>query len=345
MRRLLSINLLVALLFASPIAKGADSVINQQVSITSSDGSILAGTLTIPAGVTFKVPGLVLIQGSGPTDRDGNQPPVLRTDLLRQIAEGLAQKGIATLRYDKRGMHANAGGRPASQDGYADYFNWGRFVDDAYAAYAFLRAQAAVDAGKTGLFGHSEGGLIALDLASRLVEGEKPQTLILAATYGRPVDVVIREQIGRSLNETKAKPADRRMFLAENDRAIKALRDTGKAPANLPPALAGFYPAYLGPFWQAQFKLDPATLAQRYSGPVLLIQGDADIQISAERDALALDAALQKRQPDDHALIILPRTSHNLKPLQNDKDPGFEGEIDPGVISRISGWLLGKLEK
>jgi fermentation-respiration switch protein FrsA (DUF1100 family) len=343
MKRLF-IGLLTGLLVLPPMARATESAINQQVAITSRDGSVLAGTLTLPAGITSQVPGLVLIQGSGPTDRDGNQPPVLRTDLLRQIADGLAQKGIATLRYDKRGMHANAGGRPVSQDDYAEYFNWGRFVDDAYAAYAFLRAQPAVDSGKVALFGHSEGGLIALDLASRLVDGEKPQALILAAAPGRRMDIIVREQLARQLS-LQVKPGQRRMLLADNDRALKNISETGQIPERLPTALRGLYPSYSGPYWQALLKLEPTEAIQRYAGPVLLIQGDADIQISAERDALALDAALQKRQPDDHALIILPRTSHALKPLENDKDPGFEGEIDPGVISRISSWLLGKLEK
>lgn len=121
----------------------AEGVMNQQISFTSNDGAVLAGTLTMPGGTVEKVPALVLLQGSGPTDRDSNQPPVLRTDLLRQLAEGLAQKGIATLRYDKRGMHANAPGLPTDPKDYAAYFDWHRFVDDAYAAYAFLRAQPA----------------------------------------------------------------------------------------------------------------------------------------------------------------------------------------------------------
>jgi dienelactone hydrolase len=321
----------------------AEGVVNQQISFKSGDGSVLAGTLTMPGGAAEKVPALVLLQGSGPTDRDSNQPPVLRTDLLRQLAEGLARQGIATLRYDKRGMHANAAGLPADPNDYAAYFDWQRFVDDAYAAYAFLRAQPNVDLHKVGLAGHSEGGSIALDLASRLQNQESPAALILLATAGRPIDVIVREQLDRQL--ATLKPAQKRAFLIENDRAVKAIRDSGIVPDKLPQALYGLYPPYSGPFWQAQLRLDPAELARRYAGPVLLVQGESDIQISAERDALALDRALQKRSADDHALILLPRTSHALKPLQNDKDPGFEGEIDPTLTERIATWLLSKLAK
>jgi pimeloyl-ACP methyl ester carboxylesterase len=343
MRRWLACLLFLAGLgLAVPAAQALEGVTNQQVSFTSNDGSVLAGTLTLPASTTDKLPALVLLQGSGPTNRDGNQPPVLRTDLLRQIAEGLALRGIATLRYDKRGMHANAAGRPANPEDYARYFSWGHFVDDAYGAYAFLRAQPSIDLNKTGLFGHSEGGLIALDLGTRLPEAERPRMLILAATPGRRIDAIVRDQLNRSLTEAKAKPNERRAFLAENDRIVLAIRDTGTVPQKVPAALSGLYPSYSGPFLQAQLKLDPAELAQRYNGPVLLLQGDADIQVSAERDALALDRALQKRGNDDHALVLLPRTSHNLKPLQGDKDPGFEGEIDPTLTDRIATWLLSK---
>lgn len=329
----------IALTFCITAAH-AEGVVNQQISFVSNDGAVLAGTLTLPGGMVEKVPALVLLQGSGPTDRDGNQPPVLRTDLLRQIAEGLAQKGIATLRYDKRGMHANAAGLPVDPKDYAAYFNWQNFVDDAYAAYTFLRSQSSVDLNKVGLAGHSEGGSIALDLAQRLRDSEKPFALLLFSTAGRPLDLIVREQLERQLSTVK--PAQKRAFLTENDRVVREIRDTGKVPEKLPQALSGLYPSYSGLFWQAQLKLDPADLAQRYAGPVMIVQGDADVQISAERDAVALDRALQKRGSDDHTLILLPRTSHNLKRLQDDKDQGFEGEIDPALTERMATWLLSK---
>ncbi len=326
-------------------ARAADGVISQQIKFTSSDGTSLAGTLTLPEGMTAKVPGILLLQGSGPTDRDGNQPPGLRSDLLRQIAEALTQEGIATLRFDKRGMHANIAGLPAEQKDYAVFFGWNRFVDDAYAAYAFLRGLDAVDPARTALLGHSEGGLIALDLASRLKGGAAPAALVLAAVAGRPLDIVIREQIERLLGEQQATPAQRRYFLSANDRIVRTIRETGTIPEDVPPGLTAFYPDYLGPFWQTVFRLDPAVLARSYDGPVLVLQGAADLQVSPERDALALGHALEQRSGDDHALFMLPRTSHSLKPLQSETDPGVEGEIDPGVLRRLGDWLLAKLNR
>ncbi|HLT78119.1 MAG TPA: alpha/beta fold hydrolase [Ferrovibrio sp.] len=321
-----------------------EQIINQQVSFTSSDGTTLAGTLTLPVNITAGVPGVLLLQGSGPTDRDGNQLP-LRTDLLRQIAEELTSQGMATLRFDKRGMHANAAGRPAAQSDYAAFFGWDRFIADAFAAYTFLKDQDVVDDHRIALLGHSEGGLIALDLASRLKADEAPAALVLAATPGRPLNDVLRDQLERLLGEQRATPAQRRFFLAANDRISKTIRETGKVPNDVPPGLAALYPFYIGPFWQAVMQLDPATLAGNVTMPVLLLQGDSDQQISPEKDALALSRALERRSAGDHALLMLTRTSHNLKPLQNNSDPGIEGDVDPGLLRRLSEWLLEKLNR
>lgn len=337
---------LIALLLAGigVNAHAADGIINQQVTFTSSDGTSLAGTLTIPDGVTFKIPGVLLLQGSGPTDRDGNQLP-LRTDLLRQIAEDLTKQGMATLRFDKRGMHANAAGRPQAQSDYAAFFNWERFVADAFAAYTFLKAQGVVDARKTALLGHSEGGLIALDLASRLKGDDSPAALVLAATPGRRLDVVLRDQLERQLGEQQATPAQRRLILAANDRISKTIRETGQVPDDVPSGLASIYPFYIGPFWQGVTQLDPAMLAGSITLPVLLLQGDSDLQISPDKDALVLSRALEQRPSGDHALLMLSRTGHNLKPLQSEADPGIEGEVDPGLLRRLGEWLLAKLNR
>lgn len=202
-----------ALFFAICLdARAADAIISQQINFPGSN-SLLSGTLTLPAGIAFQVPGVVLIQGSGPTDRDGNQPPVIRTDLLRQLADALARKGIASLRYDKRGMHANAMARPQAEADYASFFRWENFVADAAGAYRFLQRQGPVDPGKVAILGHSEGGLIALAAATSLqADGAAPPALILAATPGRRMDVILREQLERLLAEQHATPSNAVIF-------------------------------------------------------------------------------------------------------------------------------------
>lgn len=338
--------LVTGLLLSGRIAgvQAADTTLSQQVRFAGTGGVPLAGTLSLPMDTSKPVPALLLLQGSGPTDRDGNQPPGLRTDLLRQIADLLAAHGIASLRYDKRGMYANAGSLPADQADYPEFFRWENFVGDALAAEAFLAGQPSINPDRVGLLGHSEGGLIALAAAHILQrQGRAPAVLVLAATPGRRIDEIIRDQITRSLKGDDTTEKQRRFFLAANDRVVKAIRTTGKVPDSVPPALQPIYPAYIGPFLQSQFAINPTMLARDYTGPVLVLQGAADSQVSPDKDALALDRALLERGQDDHAVFIVPGVSHNLKPVDSDGEPGFEGPLSDAVRDRLVEWLQARL--
>src|SRR5205085_6509368 len=133
-------------------------------------------------------------QGSGPTDRNGNQPPALTTDLLRQIADILAAEGIASFRYDKRGMSANRATMPKDHAEWPGFFDWPQFVGDARAAFATLAGQPDVVPDRVGVLGHSEGGILALELGSG-GEGPRPRVLVLAATPGRPLGQVMHAQL------------------------------------------------------------------------------------------------------------------------------------------------------
>ena len=113
---------------------------------------------------------MVLLPGSGPTDRDGNQPPAVVTDLLKQMPATRAPwRGVVA--FDKRGMHANAAEVPKERTQWGDFFSFENFVADAASAYQFLRAQPEIQPGHVGFLGHSEGGLLALvaahDLAAK----------------------------------------------------------------------------------------------------------------------------------------------------------------------------------
>ena len=142
-------------------------------------GAPLQGTLVLPARRVGPGPALLLVQGSGPTDRDGNQPPALTTDLLSQLAGILAGFGIASLRYDKRGMHANAASLPREPAALREFMRFEHVVDDAAAMLAALRKRPEIDPAQAGLFGHSEGGSIGLALATRRLAGNIHATNIL----------------------------------------------------------------------------------------------------------------------------------------------------------------------
>ncbi|AVO46113.1 alpha/beta hydrolase family protein [Phreatobacter cathodiphilus] len=303
------------------------------------DGTPLAGTLTMPAS-DGEVPGLLLIQGSGPTDRDGNQRPHLVPDLLRNLAGMLARFGIASLRCDKRGMGAVAGSLPTNPAALVDFARWDHFVEDARLALAALAAQEGVDGRRVGLLGHSEGGLIALDLAAGGTAS--PAMMILVATPGRPIATVLRDQLGRLGRRQGAPEAVLAGLLDENDRILAGLAAGEGYPAVISPGLAGLYPAYLLRYWQGFAARDPAALAARCPCPVLVLAGGADLQVSAERDVPALEAGLAGRAATGatrHRVSLIAGASHNLTSVAAPDDPGHAGPLHPDVQPALAGWF------
>jgi acetyl esterase/lipase len=318
----------------------------REVHFTGASGATLAGTLLLPAGGA-RAPALVLLAGSGPTDRNGNQPPTIITDLLKQIAQGLADQGIASLRFDKRGMYANAAEWPKDKTKWGDFCAWENFSGDAAAACRFLRQQEHIDPDRVGILGHSEGGLLALDAAQTLQsEGHAPAVLILVSTPGRPVEAIIAEQLKNLLAGQHATPQQTEYWLSENVRITRAIRETGQVPLTVPVLdglLADFYPPYVGKFFHSEMALDPCKLAADFTGPVLIVTGSADTQVSLERDAKALDAALSGRQNDIHTLAVIPKASHNLKLVSTPTDAGIVGPIVPAAIEQLQQWVLAHL--
>lgn len=351
MSRLMLFPLLLIGLLLSPMQAAAEDTFTVNHGTAQGvGGTPLALTLVLPAGRNQPAdgwPALLLIQGSGPTDRDGNQPPHLRTDLLRQIAEYLAAHGIATLRYDKRGMHANNAALPTDPAEFSTFFRWDNFVGDAASAFRFLAEHPGIDGKRSGILGHSEGGVIALAASGLLrATGSGPAVLVLAATPGRPLETVVAEQLERALNEQKATHAQARAVLSANKRVSTAIMAEGKVPADMPRSLAALYPSYAGPFLQALLPLDPAKLVRDYPAPVLLLQGEADSQVSASRDQEALDKALgQRPKPEHHAALRFPGLSHNFKRPADSEDPGFSGPVPQEVLDKLNAWLQTRLAK
>ena len=322
---------------------GASS--ERAVNVPGAEGAALAGTLQLPVR-EGKGPALVLLAGSGPTDRNGNQPSAMMTDLLKQIAEKLADQGIATLRFDKRGMYANKAELPKDKAKYGDFFSWENFVGDAASAVRFLRDQPEFDPNRVGILGHSEGGLLALEAARVLkAEHQPPAVLILLSTPGRAIDAVITDQLKRALTQQGAPQQQTDYFLAENARVTRAIEQTGKVPPDVPAGLAALYPRYLGKFLHSEMAVDPCKLAADFSGPVLIVAGSADTQVSPDRDAKALDAALATRKNGVHALAIIPNASHNLKVVKDAGDPGFAGSVAPAAIDQLQQWVRANLSR
>jgi alpha-beta hydrolase superfamily lysophospholipase len=291
-----------------------------------------------------KIPGLVLVAGSGPTDRDGNQEPALHTDLLKQIARGLGESGIATLRYDKRGVGASPL-TPKNKAELAKSCAWENFAGDAVAAFRTLQKQPEIDPARTGMLGHSEGGLLVLEAASWMKAAPTPCVLVLISTPGRTIDAVVHDQLVRTLKLQGATPQQTRFFLNKDAAIAKAIRATGIVPDGVPAGLAALYPPYLGKFYKSELSVSPTKLAARFPGPVLVVQGARDVQVSPTQDAPALDAALKGRKKDNHMLLVAPTASHNLKTVHGPTDPGFTGPVDMDVLLKLCAWAKEKLAR
>ena len=337
-RRAVGFLLLASAAAAAPAAREVD------VTFPTDDGLHLAGTLALPAAAR-PVAAMVLVAGSGPTDRNGNQPPALRPDLLRTMADELAHRGIATLRYDKRGQYANGVQAPRDPAALAAFCAWGHYVGDAGDAVAWLRRRPEVDPGRVGILGHSEGGLLALCAAADLTRaGRPPSALILLSTPGRPVDRVVADQLAHALRGQHLPSVFVRYVLNQNADVCRSLRQTGGLPATGVSAwLAPLYPPYLNAFWHGELAVNPPALATAFAGPVLVVNGTADAQVSADRDAAALAAALARRPHDRHQLLLVPGCGHNLKPVAGGNDAGVIGDVPAATLGAIGGWAADHL--
>ena len=282
--RLRCLALFLVLLYA-PTAGAAEDI------QAAGPNGALHGTVLLPAD---GAPVILIIPGSGPTDRDGNNPLGIKAAPYRLLAEGLAQEGIGSVRIDKRGMFASKAAIPDANAVTVD-----DYVADARAWVAAARQRTGVSC--VWLLGHSEGGLVALASA------RAPDVcgLILLATAGRTIDAVIREQL-------RANPANAPL-LAAADRALNSLKagrrvDISEVP---PPLMALFAPQVQG-FIISLMAHDPATLAAQADKPLLVIQGDRDIQVSVA-EAQRLKAAAPSA-----TLTILPGMNHVLKTVDTD---------------------------
>ncbi|WP_427789444.1 alpha/beta hydrolase [Brevundimonas diminuta] len=264
----------------------------------------LHGTLLTPESQARAA--AVILPGSGPTDRDGNSPQFgIQAATYRLLAEGLAERGIATIRIDKRGVAASAAAGPAEAE-----LRFSAYADDA-------RAWAVEAAAKTGrpcawLIGHSEGALVAL--AAMAQGADKVCGLVLLSGAGRPAGVVLREQLA-GLPE----PLNTEAYAAVDE------LEAGRTVADPPASLAALFRPSVQPYLISWLALDPAKLAAAYDGPIFIGQGTTDIEV-AVADAEALKAAQPRAE-----LVIWDGVNHVLKVAPTERAANIATYTDPAL--------------
>lgn len=264
-------------------------------------GCTLQGSLCIPGPTNPGQKILLIIAGSGPTDRNGNSGMGVTTNAYKLLASALAKSGIASFRYDKRavGKSIPKGFKEKDLD-FEDY------IRDAATIVDYLRD--SMQYRHIYVAGHSEGSLIGIAVSSlRRVSG-----FISLCGAGRPIDVVINEQLKGQPDYVKVKVD-----------SIFGVLKTGKTVDTVPPYLFSLFRPSVQPYMISWLRYDPATLISKLKCPALIVQGTCDVQVKVE-DAIDLHQAYARSKLD----TITPMT-HTLKDAQADcQDPGNKTYLD-----------------
>jgi len=267
------------------------------------DGGTLHGTLIVP-DVSGPVPVALILPGSGPTDRDGNQAG-LRNDVYKLLAEGLSAAGIASLRIDKRGIGESAAAMVAERD-----LTVGTYVGDIIAWSDLLRDDDRF--ASLSLVGHSEGALYAILAA----EDTQAASIVLVSGTGRRAADTIRSQL-----EQAGLPGD----LRQSADTILSDLETGRPVPDPPGQLHALFRPSVQPYLMSWFAIDPAERLAATGFPVLILQGTTDIQVSVE-DAERLAAARE-----DSDLVVLDGVNHILREAPADRDANIATYTRPDL--------------
>ncbi|MYN10516.1 alpha/beta hydrolase [Pseudoduganella aquatica] len=262
------------------------------------------GTLMVPLPLGC-APVALIIAGSGPTDRDGNSKLAPgANNSLKMLAQALAEAGIASVRYDKRGIGASA--RAAASEAQLRFET---YSGDAAAWVHQLRQEGRYSS--VTVIGHSEGSLIGM-LAARAA---KADGFISLSGPAERASLLLRRQLDSKL------PAE---LAQANDRILSAL-ESGKRPATLPTELQAIYRPSVQPYMISWFKYVPSQEFAKLRMPALIVQGTTDIQVGAEQATL-----LHKANPASR-LVLADGVNHVLKRVPADMGQQMASYSNPAL--------------
>lgn len=266
------------------------------------NGGIISGTLMTPKNLQARTPVVLIIAGSGPTDRNGNNLYGVKANSYLLLAEALADNGIASFRYDKRLIGESVNFR-ASQNNLV--FN--DFVDDAVILGTFLKNQKKFQ--RLFIIGHSEGSNIGMIASEQL----NPAAFISLCGPGENLSTVLENQL-------LTQPS-----LANEATPIINLLKQGKMTNNVPTALNSLFAPAIQPFLISSFKINPEEEIRKLKIPILIVGGTTDLQVPISH-AEKLKAANPKA-----TLLLIKNMNHTLKTAPANKEANLKTYSNPNL--------------
>jgi pimeloyl-ACP methyl ester carboxylesterase len=264
-------------------------VTESPVALKTLSGTI-SGTLTMPKSASGKIPVVLIVQGSGPTDRDGNGPNS-NTNTFKLMAYALGDAGIASLRYDKRLIGQSISTTKESELTIDDY------VDDAVSLIGMLNDDGRFS--KIILAGHGEGSL-----AGMMACYEEPvKAFISLEGAGQPAEKILDEQM-------KLQPP----FVAAQFETIMDSLKKGKINPNVDPSLYSIARPALQRYIMSWCRYDPTKEIKKIKMPVLILQGTTDLKVKTD------NATKLKIAKSNATLVIIKGMNYILKDAPADKD-------------------------
>jgi alpha/beta superfamily hydrolase len=292
--------MLVLLIIPSIAMADIDTTFTETTVVLHTANGDIAGTLTIPSQ-SGKMPVTLLIAGSGPTDRNGNNP-MMKNESLQKLAYGLASNNIASLRFDKRGI----GESKSAAKGEAD-LRFEDYINDARGWIEWLKKDTRFT--KVFVAGHSEGSLIGMIAALNNAHG-----FVSIAGAGKSADKILKEQLASQPPAVKD-PS----YLIIDSLAM------GKTVQNVPGVLFALFRPSVQPYMISWFHYDPQTEIKKLTIPVLIIQGTNDLQVTVE------DANLLSKSNTRAQLVLIKNMNHIFRIIAGDKKENLAAYITPAL--------------
>jgi uncharacterized protein len=303
MKYLSLIFILISLSIASFAQIQATPMFTESELVLKTPTGNISGTLTIPKNAAGS-PVVLIIAGSGPTDRDCNSTAGIRTNAYKMLSAGFVNNGISSLRFDKRGIGKSASAVLLERDLKIE-----TYIDDVVKWISLLKSDKRFS--RIILLGHSEGSLIGMIAAEKV----NVSSFISIAGVGRPADKVIQEQL-----LSKLPP----QLLDESNHILDSLR-MGKTVSKVSPSLISLYRPSVQPYMISWIKYDPSREMARLKAPALIIQGTTDLQVRVE-DAKMLLAAKPGAK-----LSIINNMNHVMKECDKDEQKNMATYNNPDL--------------